>query len=198
MAARRKRSVLGTVLLIVTLVLLAGLIAVIYTRTNGLKDRVRLFDLVYNGERIDAGNSEMSFERGVPHTFLVDYLLDGVDAARGYDVRILANEEADFLFTVDGKYVTWHNLADITSSFLLEKEEDSFTLTIPEGFCVKKLLSALYAGQDVVAPDDEELPSPYIYSLTVSDREGGEVYRIDFSIAWTEGLDIQVPDRIFF
>lgn len=192
MAKRRRFSWLDLLIPIVLIALIAGVV-VIYKKTNGFQ-KVDDFELNYDGQTLSP-DYKMSLARDVDHRFSITRFFSTGDLT-DYSVSVFANPDADFAFTVDELWYSWGNMGDVSSAFLLKKEASEFTIRIPAGCCVQKVLGTLFEGQSVSAPLDEELPSPYVYSLVVT--SGNSSRRIDFAILWTDGMDIQLPDHIFF
>lgn len=180
----QKHNTLVSVITAIILILLAvGGFGLIYTFTDGFNEDFKNFIVEYNGERIPSAGKTMTFSHKAENTFTVKYVFDAPsDEPRDYNVKIMAGGEKDFAFTVDEQRYSWLALGDITSAFELKKEASAFTLTIPDGYSAQKVLETLYKGKTVNAPPDEDLPTPFIYTLVISSYNDTVTYRIDFSI----------------
>lgn len=194
MSSKKVTSFFVVILWLLLVALSVGAIVYFYKKTNGFTEELPGFEVRFNGSALSEG-SQLDLERDIPYSFEIKYPLG---LSGDYLVKIVANEEADFSFTVDEQWLAWRTMGDITAAFGLEEQENAFTLKIPAGCNAERVIRSLYEGREVSAPSDEELPTPYIYTLVVSSADSGTEYRFPFAVKWTDGMDIQAPDHIYF
>ena len=194
---KKRNTLIGVITAIILVLIVVGIVGLVYSLTNGFNEEFKTFLVEHDGERILASDSETYLECDKEHTFDVRYIFDDPNGeAREYGVKVIANTDVDFDFTVDDKQYTWKAMGDISSAFGLVKHESSFTLTIPEDCTAQKVLETLYPGKKVDAPSDREISSLYLYTLVVSSYNGAVTYNIDFCIRGEE-IEI-VPDHVIF
>lgn len=194
MASKKVASFFSVLLWLLLAALLVGVIVYYYRKTDGFSKDLPSFEVYCNGKAL-ADVSKLDIERDVPYSFAVKYPL-GLGGE--YSVRVIANEEADFSFTIDEQWLAWRTVGDITAAFKIEQDAAGFTFEIPAGYSAGKVLQFLYEGRELSVPSDEELPTPYIYTLVVSSVDSDTEYHFPFAIKWTDGMDIQVADHIYF
>ena len=194
MSSKKVTSFFVVILWLLLVALSVGAIVYFYKKTNGFTEDLPGFEVRFNGSALSEG-SQLDLERDIPYSFEIKYPLG---LSGDYLVKIVANEEADFSFTVDEQWLAWRTMGDITAAFGLEEQENAFTLKIPAGCSAERVIRSLYEGREVSAPSDEELPTPYIYTLVVSSADSGTEYHFPFAVKWTDGMDIQAPDHIYF
>ena len=134
-----------TYILVVLLVLgIAGMVAYFALRAQGVT-----FFVKYNGERYIANGDggSIALLNGKTHDFAVKSLTGG-DV--NYSVTVTANPTNNFTFTIDGEYRQFYSTTaennDYTEVFGLQKEADSFSLTLPDHFTVEQAVEAKHGG----------------------------------------------------
>lgn len=194
MTSKKVTSFFEVLLWLILIALIVGVIVYFYRKTDGFTKDPSHFEVRFNGNVLSEG-SELDLERNIPYSFEVKNLL-GLDG--DYSVKIVANEETDFSFTVDEQWLAWRAMGDITAAFEIEQGAAGFTFQIPAGYSAEKVLRFLYEDRELSVPTDEELPSRYIYVLVVASVDRSTEYHFPFAIKWTDGMDIQVAGHIYF
>lgn len=182
---RKSHTVAKIISFVLILLLLIGIIGIVFVFTNGGNEDFKTFYLVYNGENILTAESKKDLMVGKEHRFDVKYTFDvGKEEPRDYNVKIVANTDYDFDYTVDDTRMTWKGEKEITKAFDLKKESTFFTLTLPEDLTTKDVLKNLYEGKAVVLDPakEEELKASYLYTLVVSSYNDAVVYYIHFRL----------------
>lgn len=175
--------------------ILFGIVAGVWIyldRTNGGTDTFKTFTLELDGHRIKTEKTSTKLSPG-KHTASVGYLFEDITGDNyGFDVHFKPKEYVKFDYTVNGGAYPWSDLETLDEAFSLDKQEDGFTYTVPEG--LGTVLGKLHEGR-ITCP--AELPNDgYIYTLVVSSYNEKVVYTIDFTISGPN-LDIQ-PGGIIF
>ena len=129
-------------------------------------------------------------EFGKTYSFNVKYVFDDLTDSenKGYFVKIVpnTNTDTDFLFTADGDEIAFSWIKELTSAFTINRQTDSFTVTIPEKFSMADVLGKIYKGSEIILPEDFD-ESEYWYRLEVSSYNGEITYNIRFRL----GADVQ-------
>ena len=200
MENKKRNTLVGVITAIILILIVVGIIGLVYSLTNGFTEDFKTFTVEYGDELLPLTGKKLCFERGSENKFTVNYVFDAPNAeSKDYNVKIVANAETDFEFTVDEQRFSWRGMGDVTKAFAIKKEATSFTLTIPEGYDAEKVLQALFEGKEVSAPHDGELDDPYLYTLMISSYNDSVIYRVNFCIQTGNGADIDVsPDHIIF
>lgn len=182
-----------TYILVVLLVLgIAGMVAFFALRGQGVTYYVE-----YNGERYFAnGDGGSLFLRaGEPHEFFVKSLTGG---EVNYDVKVVSNSSNNFSFTCNGKVYQFASTSeesnDYSEVFGLVKGANGFSLTLPKGLTVEKVIETKYGG-DIQLQESLQSGVPY-FVITVSDGENSLNMYFSFG-AEVEGITLNPPQIVF-
>lgn len=180
------------VLVVLLLLGAAGVIVSYVLQNEGVS-----FYVEYNGERYFSSVSEadLSFEMCDTYTFDVKSLTgESVD----YSVSVLSNSEHIISFTFNGEnhnsYVEGDNdNNDYSSVFGLRKDNDGFSITLPQGFSVVEAIKAKYGGE--VELQGELQAVPY-FVIVVSSGENTLNLYFSFGENVT-GITVDTPSIVF-
>lgn len=113
------------------------------------------------------------------------------DEASGYSVKIVPNivKDKDFDFRLNGDVYSFQAEKDLTAGFIIEQEENSFTLT-PKGD-ITAILSAVYPGYNVEDCSDKGYEN--MFTLIVTSYNGEASIRVNFTV--TEDIEGVIIDK---
>lgn len=182
-AAPKKRSKLGAVIGIAAIILVLALGGIAIWLTLETDGFTRSQYIVYNGREI-RGSASVEMQPGEN----VFEIRKAQPFAKGdYTVGITANPAADFYYTTSGGVQAFSQLGDVTDAFDLNQGEDSFTLTLAEGYGLIEFLNAV-SGEEV---QPVSVPSEDLFIMTVIFADGAES-EISFSLPGT----VEIPGEI--
>lgn len=186
---------------VMTVIVIAGAVGVMYKYTNGFNEDFKTFYVEYNGEKILTTDVKQDFEPNAEHKFDVKYLFDenrvkysfdkdgfklvqekAETPPRDYNVKIIYNTAYDFDFTAEDKRYKYSKAKEPTNVFSIDKREKYFTVSFTRDQTLAKVLGQAYGTNRIVLPNnlDEKLPYPYI--LVVSSYNDSVKYNIRFCI----------------
>lgn len=183
-----------TYILVVLLVLgVAGVIVYLLAKDEGVT-----FFVEYGGERYLSGVTEadLTLYTGETHEFSVKSLTgDNVD----FSVSVSSNGENNFAFVYNGEFEDFYvkddtENNDYSAAFGLRKSESGFSLILPKGLTVEKVIEAKYGG-DIQLQESLQNGISY-FVITVSDGENSLNMYFSFG-AEVEGIILN-PSQIVF
>lgn len=190
-AKRNMASTVGKVITYILLILaVAGIVGFFAFFTNGFTEEFKSFYIEQDGKPVLNTNTSTNMDFGKTYSFNVKYVFDDLTDSenKGYFVKIVpnTNTDTDFLFTADGDEIAFSWIKELTSAFTINRQTDSFTVTIPEKFSMADVLGKIYKGSEIILPEDFD-ESEYWYRLEVSSYNGEITYNISFRL----GADVQ-------
>lgn len=190
-AKRNMASTVGKVITYILLILaVAGIVGFFAFFTNGFTEEFKSFYIEQDGKPVLNTNTSTNMEFGKTYSFNVKYVFDDLTYSenKGYFVRIVpnTNTDTDFSFTADGDEIAFSSIKELTSAFMINRQTDSFTVTIPEKFSMADVLGKIYKDCEIMLPEDFD-ESAYWYRLEVSSYNGEITYNIKFRL----GADVQ-------
>lgn len=181
---------------LLVIALFAGIVGIIYKYTNGFNEDFKTFYVEYEGEQILTSQTALELERGKTHTFNVKYTFDtDKTETKDYSVKVLPNMTKDFDYTVNGERYLFSKIKDLTAGFKIDKKENSFDLTIPQGSVLENVLSAYHGGKYIGISQEAIDGNPNPFTLVVSSYNGSIAYNIEMIIEadrQADGLKIMV------
>lgn len=176
---KRVSSIIAWVFLVLLFAAALGLVAFVFA--GGLDET---FLVRLDGERLTSHHTEKIFLRGKTYRFDVGYLLSGGEQAEAHDynVKIVANQNAEIEFFVDGEPYAWQGEEEITKAFVLDKTAAGFTLALPKELTFQTVAESLYPQSDVSAPPEYDVKQLCPYTLLISSYDEKTVYAIDFNL----------------
>lgn len=190
-AKRNMASTVGKVITYILLILaVAGIVGFFAFFTNGFTEEFKSFYIEQDGKPVLNTNTSTNMDFGKTYSFNVKYVFDDLTDSenKGYFVKIVpnTNTDTDFLFTADGDEIAFSSIKELTSAFTMNRQTDSFTVTIPEKFSMADVLGKIYKDCEIILPEDFD-ESAYWYRLEVSSYNGEITYNIRFRL----GADVQ-------
>ena len=190
-AKRNMASTVGKVITYILLILaVAGIVGFFAFFTNGFTEEFKSFYIEQDGKPVLNTNTSTNMDFGKTYSFNVKYVFDGMTDSenKGYFVKIVpnTNTNTDFSFTADGEEISFSSISELTSAFTINRQTDSFTLTIPDKFSMADVLGKIYKDCEIILPEDFD-ESEYWYRLEVSSYNGDITYNISFRL----GADVQ-------
>ena len=182
-----------TYILVVLLVLgFAGGVAYFFMRGQGMT-----FYVGYGSSKYLANGESGSVEllNGTSPLFSVKSLMgENVN----YSVKIISNGANNFAFTVGSEiWYLWNDNEtkdDYTKIFDVKKNADGFTLTLPDGFTVKKAIEEKY-GAEIILKDESGIQTGVCYFVIVVTLDDSTV-RLPFSFSDLT-LTLNPPQIVF-
>ena len=186
MEKKKRKDFVSIILLLVVVLLVALGVGLILKYTNGGNESFKTFYVQYGSEKILSTDTEkqIKFDREKLYYFEVGYPFDiGTQgASRDFSVKIEANRNIKFDYTLDGIPYPWTDEAhDLSQFFDLNKQSSSFTLRISDNTTLQSIMQDLYADKTVVLPAEEEINSKCLFTIVVSSYDEKITYRINFS-----------------
>lgn len=190
-AKRNMASTVGKVITYILLILaVAGIVGFFAFFTNGFTEEFKSFYIEQDGKPVLNTNTSTNMDFGKTYSFNVKYVFDDLTDSenKGYFVKIVpnTNTDTDFLFTADGDEIAFSSIKELTSAFTINRQTDSFTVTIPDKFSMADVLGKVYKDCEIILPEDFD-ESAYWYRLEVSSYNGEITYNISFRL----GADVQ-------
>lgn len=179
----------------VAVVLLVALaVGMIFKFTNGFNEAFKTFYLEQDGKQILASETEATLVRGEEYRYEVKYTFDSDKAEpKGYNVKIVPNEEIELSFRTDGKQYLYAEAKELTGAFNVKKEASAFTFSVPKDQSLKSVLEKVY-GKTV----EVEEPKGNLYTLVVSSYNEKVTYKIDFTvITAVKGIELNTGSIVF-
>ena len=195
-----KETITKALSVILAFLLCVSVFAIFAKFTSNFSEGFKTFYVTYDGKDIFAQESQMYLAQGEEHVFDVTYTFEFLDEGEkvntDYDVKIVPNIEknTDFNFMVDGNKYAYSSVADLSQAFEIEKNDNSFTLMIPEKTTIQSVLESVY-GKMVDVPANVDSINPRPYTLVISSYNKSVVYKIDFGVqGW---IDLDKPWIVF-
>ena len=179
MAKSKISGYIGYVLVLLVVIAVVGIIAHF---TNGFTSDFKTFYVTVEGKDVMDRSGGYEATQTKPLEVDVKYTfgkLTGGD--KGYTVKIVPNkaEDKNFDFTVDGATYSFFAEKDISAGFIIQKNEDSFSIT-PRGGTLTEILQAVYANKNVC--DCNEFTYADMFTALITSYNGESAVEICFSI----------------
>lgn len=191
----RKQGNIGKIVAYIAIVLVFVLgVGFLAYFTGGFTSDFKTFYVEIDGKEImtNASGYEMTPDR--PLTVNVKYTLS--DEAQGYSVKVVPNalEGKDFDFTLDGDAYSYAAEKDLTNGFVVDRKEDSFTITPVGG--ITDILQAVYPNSKI--GDCRTGVYDNMYTLIVTSYNGNSSVSINFSVPeGISGIELDKTQVIF-
>lgn len=180
-------TIIAYVLIVLALV---GVIGFIAKFTSGFTSDFKTFYVTIDGK--DVMTEANHYAIGKSETMKVDikYTFNSSNSeVSGYSVKIVPNvsEDKNFEFMVDGVVHSFYDIEDLTDGFIVEKSENSFTIT-PKGE-LTDILKAVYPEGEVA--DCSEYNHHNMFSLVVTSYNGTSTVTVNFAV-------LREAEKVFF
>lgn len=180
----KKSSFSSIFISLLVIVLLAGVIAFIMYFTNNFSTEMSTFYVQYGAKEYRRDSGKLLFKTGVNYTFSCKYPLGFPSSEKGehYKVGIEVNEAGKTIqYTVNTRpTLLYPKSPDISSSFEIVKNADSFTFCIPEGTTIESILTKAYEGKEVTDIQEVDFTADDYFSLVVKSYDESTVIRLGF------------------
>lgn len=181
----KKISLTSTILYIVFVLLLFGVVAFLWTFTDGGQAELKTFYIEHQGKRITSSTSEVVLYPNKKAQFDVKYLTVNLDETTEdfkVEIKPIVNADTNFSFTANGTITSFNALKDTDFSdyFSLEKGDGYFVITPPENFTVEDAICFAYSTQEVEFVTKIDNSKTY-FKLVVSSQDGKSVYEINLN-----------------
>ena len=185
-----KGKTLIKILLIVLFIAALGfLIGAVYRFTDGFNEDFKTMYLERDGEKVLSSTTSAHFDPGEKVTYAVKYTFpSGKEKVRDYTVSISPNADADFEFQVDGITRLWR-AQDLSAVFPIQKQESSFSFSVPESAEIFDILRKLYPTQKIGFPDDLDRQQCF-FALNVTSYNKAVAFTVCFSCYESESRAI--------
>ena len=183
-----KASIIITYVLIV--LALVGVIGFIAKFTSGFTSDFKTFYVSIDGKDIMTSDKGYGLELNETMKVDINYTFENSDTVvSGYSVKVIPNavDGKDFDFAVDDSVYSFQKEEDLTDGFIIEKDENSFTIT-PKGD-LTDILRAVYPESEIADCTDEAYTD--MFSLVVTSYNGESTVVINFTV-------LQDPKRVTF
>lgn len=173
-----------TVAWLLLVLLVVGIVAFVWVRTDGGNEELKTFELRHDGETIVQATSTAEFAVDSTERYDVGYLLDTSKEPRDYSVKIVANGAEDFTYRSGETSCSWKSTKeDFSAYFGLVKFSDHFTLQIPATYSLERAIGSVYGTSIEQVTADRAAP---LFTLVVSSYNEKYTYRIHFSVKTPE------------
>lgn len=167
---------------IVILLVIIAVIGVFAYFTNGFQSDFKTFYVNVNGKDVMTSKGGFLATSSKPLKVDVKYTFGALnkEESKDYSVKIVPNkiEGKDFYFTVDGEEKNFQSETDMTSGFIIEKNEKSFTVK-PVSNELLGVLSAVY-GKEIT--DCESKGYEDMFTLIVTSYNNEAQVTLQFSL----------------
>ena len=182
-----------TYILVVLLVLgIAGMAAYFALRSQGVTYYVEFGNERYFG---NTEGGSLSLPTDATYAFSVKSL---TGSEVNFDVKVQSNSANNFTFVCDGKpqsfYGTDAEFNDYSEIFGLQKDKGGFSLTVPDGFSVKRAVEIKYGGNVEFGAELENDKAYFIISVTAEESAVNLWFTFDVDV---EGITLNPPSITF-
>ena len=134
-------KLIKTISYIVLLLAVVAVVGVFAKFTDGFTGDFKTFYVSVEGNDVLTSADGYTVTEETPLEVSVKYVFGALtkDEPKGYK----SDESKNFPFTAGGEVCTYYGTEDLTSGFVIEKGETSFTV-LPKGGTVTEILSAVY------------------------------------------------------
>lgn len=176
---------------VILIIVLAGAAAFIAYFTNNFTTNLTTFYVQYGAQEIRRDMGRMKFETGVYYTFRCEYPTGFPSSEKGehYTVNVEVNEVGKKIeYVVNERPTPLYSSKspDVSKSFEIAKETDSFTFCIPTGTTLESILTKAYEGKEVKNIPEVDFTADDYFSLVVKSYDGNTVIRIGFGFTEKE------------
>lgn len=195
MNKKKVSKIIAYVLLAAVLIMTAGLVL---TFTRGGTTSFKTFYAEHNGKKL-FGDEKLSLVPGEELRFDVKYTFDTLveDEEKDYSVSIITHGTKDnqFTYTVNGQPYGFDEKTevDVSEYFNLKKEEDHFTMELPNNFSMAAVLSQVHEGKTIEVAKSVDISAGWYFAMKIQSyneestiivpfRQAPEEFDVDFSL----------------
>ena len=180
------------ILYVLIVLALVGVLGFIIYFTSGFTTDFTGFYAVVDGKDVMSTGSNFQTNLNDPMEVEVRYVFAiPKDESKGYSVKVVPNpiQGKDFDFRLNGDLYAFSAEKDLTAGFVIEKEENCFTLR-PKGD-LTAILAAAYPGYTV--ENCNHLAYENMFTLVVTSYNGEAEIRVSFTV--TEDIRGVILDK---
>ena len=165
---------------IVILLVIVAVIGVFAYFTNGFTSDFKTFYVSVNGKDVMTTANGYVVTPQEPLSVDVKYTFAfNQSETKGYSVKIVPNKtDEDFDFSVDGETHRFGDEKDLSSGFIIDKQEKSFTVT-PKSGSLQEVLQAIYSDNEVVC---ENKGYNDMFTLIITAYNGESSVKLNFAL----------------
>ena len=195
MNKKKVSKIIAYVLLAAVLIMTAGLVL---TFTRGGTTSFKTFYAEHNGKKL-FGDEKLSLVPGEELRFDVKYTFDALvdEEEKDYSVSIITygTKENQFTYTANGQPFGFDATTevDVSDYFNLKKEEDHFTMELPNNFSMAAVLSQVHEGKTIEVAKSVDISAGWYFAMKIQSyneestiivpfRQAPEEFDIDFSL----------------
>lgn len=180
-------TIIAYVLIVLALV---GVIGFIAKFTSGFTSDFKTFYVTIDDKDIMTEANHYAIGKSGTMKVDVKYTFNSSNSeVSGYSVKVVpnVNEDKNFEFMVDGEVHSFYDIEDLTDGFIIEKSENSFTIT-PKGE-LTDILRAVYPEGEVA--DCSEYNHHNMFSLVITSYNGASTVTVNFAV-------LREAEKVFF
>lgn len=195
MNKKKVSKIIAYVLLAAVLIMTAGLVL---TFTRGGTTSFKTFYAEHNGKKL-FGDEKLSLVPGEELRFDVKYTFDALvdEEEKDYSVSIITygTKENQFTYTANGQPFGFDATTevDVSDYFNLKKEEDHFTMELPNNFSMAAVLSQVHEGKTIEVAKSVDISAGWYFAMKIQSyneestiivpfRQVPEEFDVEFSL----------------
>lgn len=158
--------------------ILIGAIGFLAYNTDGFTGEVTTFSVECDGRQVMKSASGFTMSKDEPMIVKVKYAFE--ENNKGYSIKVVPNslEGKDFDFKVDGQVYSYQAVNDLTSGFVVEYKEDSFSIKTKGS--LTDILQAVYSNKQI--EDCTMYSYENMFTLIVYSYDEKSSVRLNFSV----------------
>ena len=195
MNKKKVGKIIAYVLLAAVLIMTAGLVL---TFTRGGRTSFKTFYAEHNGKKL-FGDEKLSLVPGEELRLDVKYTFDALvdEEEKDYSVSIITygTKDNQFTYTANGQPYGFDATTevDVSDYFNLKKEEDHFTMELPNSFSMGAVLSQVHEGKTIEVAKSVDISAGWYFAMKIQSyneestiivpfRQAPEEFDVDFSL----------------
>lgn len=160
--------------------------------TDGFTEKLKRFSIVIDGNNV--ATSSGGYTLGTSGTEVrFKFLIPSEQL--DYTVSVVAKEDVDFDFFVDGKAMSFNAEQDYTQCFIVEKHSNYFTIS-PVG-SLTDILQSRYPDSEVHC-NESDVPVQDLFTMVIRLKHYEDVVKVHFTvITQPDGITVDKQEVIF-
>lgn len=160
--------------------------------TDGFTEKLKRFSIVIDGNNV--ATSSGGYTLGTSGTEVrLKFLIPSEQL--DYTVSVVAKEDVDFDFFVDGKAMSFNAEQDYTQCFIVEKHSNYFTIS-PVG-SLTDILQSRYPDSEVHC-NESDVPLQDLFTMVIRLKHYEDVVKVHFTvITQPDGITVDKQEVIF-
>lgn len=176
----------------------AGLVL---TFTRGGTTSFKTFYAEHNGKKL-FGDEKLSLVPGEELRFDVKYTFDALvdEEEKDYSVSIITygTKDNQFTYTANGQPYGFDATTevDISDYFNLKKEEDHFTMELPNNFSMAAVLSQVHEGKTIEVAKSVDISAGWYFAMKIQSYKGSGIDEVPITSICRKVLDV-LDEKLF-